>query len=44
MSAANVNPLYGDLQKSFNKNPCDIKKCGLLLSQLKVVGDWLQNT
>lgn len=28
--------LYTDLQKVFNARPCDLKRCGSLLAQLKV--------
>uniref|UniRef100_A0A0W0FCE4 PCI domain-containing protein n=1 Tax=Moniliophthora roreri TaxID=221103 RepID=A0A0W0FCE4_MONRR len=31
-----LRSLYNDLQKSFNSTPSDLKKCGTLLSQLKI--------
>ncbi|KAK2466364.1 hypothetical protein APHAL10511_002006 [Amanita phalloides] len=36
MSPSSLNALYNDLQRSFNAKPCDIKKCGSLLAQLKI--------
>ncbi|KAJ7591258.1 SAC3/GANP/Nin1/mts3/eIF-3 p25 family-domain-containing protein [Mycena floridula] len=31
-----LKSLYADLQRSFNSNPSDLKKCGVLLTQLKI--------
>jgi hypothetical protein len=31
-----LKTLYEDLQRSFNARPSDLKKCGALLTQLKV--------
>ncbi|KAM6495712.1 proteasome 26S subunit [Amanita muscaria] len=36
MSPSNLNALYNNLQQSFNAKPCDVKKCGSLLAQLKI--------
>lgn len=36
MAPNQLKALYEDLLRSFNARPSDLKKCGVLLSQLKV--------
>lgn len=39
MTPQQLSGLYDDLLKSFNSQPSDLKKCGVLLAQLKVLAD-----
>ncbi|GBE79775.1 26S proteasome regulatory subunit rpn12 [Sparassis crispa] len=36
MANIQLAQLYKDLQQSFNARPCDLRKCGILLAQLKI--------
>jgi 26S proteasome regulatory subunit N12 len=36
MAATQLASLYQDLRRSFDAQPSDLKKCGVLLAQLKV--------
>jgi len=36
MAQQQLKTLYADLQRSFDSNPSDLKKCGTLLTKLKV--------
>ena len=36
MAAKQLASLYQDLKRAFDTQPSDLKKCGVLLAQLKV--------